>query len=308
RRPQRRRPCHRPENRQRPLDTRSRVGARSEGTRHDLWRTGAPRRPTVRGHLQPGRPVRPPADRAGLYWRLGPSLANAPRTQRTHLLLCVLCAFARNFLKDPTMLHLMLASLALTPALADDKPTGIAVDKDKRTITVDAKMAPRKLPNLQEVYPIEVIACWGHTHKPAGKKAHETIVTIECKPSDIHKALQDLGLKPGTPVMGESKARPQGPEVNLFLEFEADGRAKRVPIERTLIDPKTKKPMPKVKWRFTGSVPSKPDPTKDETVYGADLTGTLISIFPVTNETVFQTNLTMEEEKYLKLETNKDLL
>jgi hypothetical protein len=89
---------------------------------------------------------------------------------------------------------------------------------------------------------------------------------------------------------------------------DANGRAKRVPIERTLLDPKTNKPMPKVKWRFTGSILSKPDPAKDETVYGADLTGTLISIFPVTDETVFQTNLTMKEEKYLKLETDTKLL
>ena len=51
-----------------------------------------------------------------------------------------------------------------------------------------------------------------------------------------------------------------------------------------------------------------PNPDKDEKVYGADLTGTLISIFPVTNETVFQTNLTMKEEKYVKLETNAKLL
>ena len=35
---------------------------------------------------------------------------------------------------------------------------------------------------------------------------------------------------------------------------------------------------------------------------------TLISIFPVTNQTVFQTNLTMKDEPYLKLETDKNLL
>ena len=67
--------------------------------------------------------------------------------------------------------------------------------------------------------------------------------------------------------------------------------------------------MPKsIKWRFTGSIMSKPDPSKPEMVYGADLTGTLVSIFPVTNRTVFQTNLTMKEEKYLKLETNTKVL
>ena len=52
----------------------------------------------------------------------------------------------------------------------------------------------------------------------------------------------------------------------------------------------------------------KPDPNKNEEVYGADMSGTLIAIFPVTNSTVFQTNFTMKEEKYVKLETDKKLL
>ena len=64
---------------------------------------------------------------------------------------------------------------------------GLVVDKDAKTVTIDAKIAPRKLPHLKGViYPLEVIACWPH---PKGKKAHETIVTIDdsIKPSDVHK-------------------------------------------------------------------------------------------------------------------------
>ena len=53
---------------------------------------------------------------------------------------------------------------------------------------------------------------------------------------------------------------------------------------------------------------AKPDPTKTDEVYGADLSGTLIAIYPVTNETVCQTSLTMKEEKYLKLETDPALI
>jgi hypothetical protein len=208
------------------------------------------------------------------------------------------------------VLFVLLGTLSLvTPAAADRGASGgVKVDRSKRTITIDARVAPRKLEYLKgEIYPIEVIACWPH---PRGKKAHETVVTIEAKPSEVHKAMESLGIKPGTPVMGESKQPPQGPEVKLFIEMAgADGKSKRVPIERTLIDPKTKLPLPKsVRWRFTGSVMSRPDPNKPETAYGADLTGTLIAIFPVTNETVFQTNLTMKEEKYLKLETNPKYL
>jgi hypothetical protein len=206
-------------------------------------------------------------------------------------------------------LILVVSVFTIPPTRAEDKSGGVVVDRNKRTITVDCKIAPRKMedPKFQgKTWPIEVIACYPY---PKGQKAHETVVTIDIKPSEVHKALESFGLKPGTPVRGEAKGPPQGPEVEMFLEItDRDGRPKRVPIERTMIDPKTNKPMPKVKWRFTGSIMSKPDPSKDETVYGADMTGTLISIFPVTDETVFQTNLTMKEEKYLKLETDTRLL
>ena len=50
--------------------------------------------------------------------------------------------------------------------------------------------------------------------------------------------------------------------------------------------------------------PNKPDDKK----YGADLTGTLIALFPVTDECVLQTDWTMKEEKYLKLDVNPDVL
>jgi hypothetical protein len=205
----------------------------------------------------------------------------------------------------PTVLAALLIPL---PAMPADKDRGVEVDKQKRTITIDAKIAPRKLEYLKgEVYPIEVIACWAH---PKGEKAHETVVTIEAKPSAVHKAMEGLGIKPGKPVMGESKDPPQGPEVKLYIDVpKPDGKFRRVPIAKTLIDPKTDKLLPgSVRWRFTGSVMAQADPTKPEKVYGADISGTLIAIFPVTNKTVFQTNLTMKEEKFLKLETNTKVL
>jgi hypothetical protein len=202
-----------------------------------------------------------------------------------------------------------LVALLATATRADPPPAeGLSVDKEKRTVTVPAKIAPRKIddPRYKEIYPIEVIASWPF---PKGQKAHETVVTIDVKPSEVHKALEELGLKPGTPVKGEAKDPPKGPEVNVFLEVPGpDGQPRRLPIEKVLIDPKTNKAMPKVKWRFTGSVLTQPNPDKPDKVYGADLTGTLISIFPVTDQTVFQTSLTMKEEKYVKLETNKSLL
>jgi hypothetical protein len=38
------------------------------------------------------------------------------------------------------------------------------------------------------------------------------------------------------------------------------------------------------------------------------LSGTLIALMPVTDETVLQTHLTMKEERLVKLDTNKNIL
>jgi hypothetical protein len=203
-----------------------------------------------------------------------------------------------KFLSVPLVL-----SVICTPVFADS--AGVKVDKDKKTVTVDAKVAPRKLEKYDQIYPVEVIACWPD---PKGQKAHETVVTIEAKPSDVHKALESLGLKAGKPAHGEG-AEAAGPEIKVSLEVPDGGGTRKLSIHRFLIDPKTKQAFPRdVKFRFTGSAMRKPDPTKSEEVYGADLSGTLIAIYPVTDETVCQSSLTMKEEKFLKLEVDKELM
>src|ERR1700679_2173063 len=78
-------------------------------------------------------------------------------------------------------LMLLTLTLATRPSTAaDPAPTGVTVDKDKKTIFVDAKIAPRKINDerYKEIYPIEVVACYPF---PRGLKAHETVVTIEAK-------------------------------------------------------------------------------------------------------------------------------
>jgi hypothetical protein len=201
-------------------------------------------------------------------------------------------------------IHRILPIVALFVIGPTVEAADIVVDREKRTVTIPAKVAPRKIddPNFKEIYPIEVIA----THPfPKGKKAHETVVTIDVKPSSVHKALVDLGLKPGKPAR-TADDKQTGPEVRIFVEINPGKGAKRIPIEQILEDRKTGKPMPKVKWLFTGSATQKPNPDKPE-VYGADETGTLIAIFPVTADTVFQSSLSLADEKYVKLETNKKL-
>jgi hypothetical protein len=209
-----------------------------------------------------------------------------------------------HFVGVVAALAIVITSVVSTTA--QDKPkSGLVVDAAAKRITIDCVVAPRKLENLNEIYPIEVVA----THPaPKGKKAHETVVTFDVPPSQVHQALIGLGLKPGTPAKGEG-AKAAGPEVKVSLEVPGPGGlAKKVAIEKVLVDRKTGKPLPPLKWFFTGSVMTQPDPNKPDKVFGADLSGTLIALFPVTDETVLQTNLTMKDEPLIKLETAKDVL
>ncbi|HXD84844.1 MAG TPA: YdjY domain-containing protein [Urbifossiella sp.] len=186
-------------------------------------------------------------------------------------------------------------------------PTAIKIDRKAKTVSIPCKIAPRKLPQLNAVYPIEVIATFP---TPDGQKAHETVVTItkELHPSDVHAALAQLGLKPGKPASSEGMTA-EGPNLKIFLEVPGrDGKPRRIPIEQTLIDIKTKKPLATLEWRFTGSTARQPNPEKDEFVYGANVTGTFIAVFPVTADTVVQSALTLKDETSLKLEANKELL
>ena len=199
------------------------------------------------------------------------------------------------------MKQALILLLAVVPAMAAD----LTVDKETRTVIITCKIAPRKLASLAEIYPIEVIACWP---APKGQKAHETVVTIDVKPSDVHQALESLGLKPGKPAAAQDDVAT-GAALAIYLELPGDdGAPRRVPIEKTLVDRKTGKTMPPLHWVFTGSVMKQPDPEKPDKIYGADATGTLIAVFPVTSETVIQSQLTLKDEPLLKMETDKKLL
>src|SRR5678810_347828 len=127
-----------------------------------------------------------------------------------------------------------------TAAIAADEKAGVVVDKEKKTVTVPAQVAPRKIndPEFTEIYPIEVVAC---AEFPKGQKAHETVITVDAKPSDVHKALESLGLKAGKPAApGGEDSVAEGPLLKISLNLP---NGKSIPIERTLIDKKTGKAM-----------------------------------------------------------------
>lgn len=201
-----------------------------------------------------------------------------------------------------------VAAVAVAHSSADEPklPAGITVDKAKRVVVIDAKVAPRKLAAKEfegKIYPIEVIACFPYAEGKQ-RKAHETVVTTEVNPSDVHKALESLGAKPGKPAKGDEKA--EGPELRVFVEVpQPDGTVKRLTLDKILVDPKTEKPMPKMKFLFVGSPSGPVSPDDPKVIYKADLTGTLLTVFPVT-EAVVQSTLPVTAS--LPLEVKKGVL
>lgn len=187
------------------------------------------------------------------------------------------------------IIHTMAALLALQ---------GVTADAAKKEVRVACKIALRKLPNLPEIYPIEVIATYP---APKGQKAHETVVTFDVVPSEVHKALESIGLKAGKPVRGDGTVT--GAPLEILLEFPAAGGkpARQVRIETVLAEKKTGRPLPPILWHFTGSV-------QKDGKFGADASGTLISLYPITDETVIQSALTMKEEGLIKMDTAKGVL
>ena len=182
---------------------------------------------------------------------------------------------------------------------------GILVDKKKSRVVVDVEIAPRKLPHLKQIYPIEVMVAGAQ-----GKKAHETVLISDVSPLQVHRALEELGLVAGRPGIAD-KRPPSGPEVRLWLEYPGRfGLSKKVDLASAVVDRRTGLALDggasnsgrKVRWLFTGSTLVKIDPRSEKEVYGAEFSGTMVTIFPVTDETVFQSTLGMDAEALFNLE------
>ena len=186
-----------------------------------------------------------------------------------------------------------------------DADRGIFVDRKNSRVVVDIEIAPRKLPHLKQVYPVEVMVTGAQ-----GKKAHETVLLSAASPLQVHRALEKLGLKAGEPGIGD-KSPPRGPEVRIWIEYPGRlGLNKKVDLASAVVDRRTGLALDggasstgrAVRWLFTGSAMVQADPSSTKEIYGAEFSGTLVTIFPVTDETVFQSNLGMDAESLFNLE------
>jgi hypothetical protein len=119
-------------------------------------------------------------------------------------------------------------------------------------------------------YPLEFLVVVSNANE------YEAIVRTDAKGSDLHLALLILGLKPGEPAHfskdGSTLLPPSGPLVDIFFEYQKEGKTVRVPAYEWLLDVHSKKACTNFVWCFTGSQ------FLENGQYGANMTGQLIGV------------------------------
>lgn len=152
---------------------------------------------------------------------------------------------------------------APTAAAAAGKLPHLQVDAKQKLVRVDCEA-------VKADYPLEFLAVVTNTNE------YEALVRSEVKPSDLHLALLIIGLKPGTPVHYSESTKtwlpPSGPPVDLWFEYQKDGKTVKIPAYRWMRDVKTHKEAPPMTWVFTGSK------LLDDGTYAADATGCLVGV------------------------------
>jgi len=168
----------------------------------------------------------------------------------------------------------------------------LTVDATQKQIRVECEA-------LAVDMPLEFFCC------VTGSNEHESVLRSDVRPSDLHAAMLMLGLTPGEPVHYiESEKKliaPKGPEVEISVEYQKQGKTIRCPAKDWMVDLKTKKLHPTFKWVFVGSR------TMPDGRYAADITGYLVSIvnFELTvidvAEVASSSNETLEWERNIEL-------
>lgn len=104
---------------------------------------------------------------------------------------------------------------------------------------------------INEVSILEFVA---NTRK--GFKAYESAMTVDVDAVTYNAALLLIGLDPlrsRVPGRHFDPEPPKGDPVEMFVEWAAGGRSKRVRVEELLYDKRTNRTMPEGPWVYTGS-------------------------------------------------------
>lgn len=96
---------------------------------------------------------------------------------------------------------------------------------------------------------IELLACG------PGGKTHESVFVLNCNPVDMQAGLLLLGLKPGTPPTGLGQGQPEGPGVDIWVDWMEGSTSRSMRAETFVVNVEDdRRPLPETPWTFTGSV------------------------------------------------------
>lgn len=151
---------------------------------------------------------------------------------------------------------------ATQPAAGATLP-GVQVDRANRRLLIDCEAVDVEAP-LEFLCVVK------------GGNEYESLLRTIAKPSHIHLGLLMLGLEPGSPVRySEVSGKwlpPQGPPLQISVQFTKGDKSITVPAWKMMRDIKTKKPMSPRMWVFVGSK------MQEGGVYAADITGYVVSV------------------------------
>lgn len=166
---------------------------------------------------------------------------------------------------------IFLLVLLTLPVTADDELPPTTVPSKLPFIDVD-------IPNRRLKVACEAINAEGPLEFLAvvsGTNEHEAVLRTQARPSHIHLGLLMLGMQSGKPLRPSPEAdawlAPEGPLLQIEVEFERDGRTVRQPAWQMFRSLEDHQAMPPQRWIFVGS-----QVTGGR--YGADLTGYVVSI------------------------------
>lgn len=94
---------------------------------------------------------------------------------------------------------------------------------------------------------LEFVAC------EPGTRDYESLLTLKCKPSALQFALLLIGCNPGPNPEEAKEGQKAGDRLDLEVEWTANGKTQRLPVERFLINRKTGQVPKDLPWYYTGS-------------------------------------------------------
>lgn len=171
---------------------------------------------------------------------------------------------------------LLMACSTLSADETEKKPEGkaelpgVTIDREAGHVDVAAEVV------LRDGEWLELLAC------TPGTREHESILTVDAAPRNIHMGLLLLGLEPGKPLTWDKAEEgefvidpPTGPEVAVSLIYEKDGETKTVAANQWIVNQQTGKLLEGDRWLFVGSRWEEFDGKK---VYMADPNGSVLSL------------------------------